>query len=114
MTDDQARQKALISCPLFAACSQLDLARMLPHVRERRLEAGEVLFHNGDRAETFYLLAEGSLRFSLHGLETGHPSLLGEETVLGLRDYLGDAMAIEGCRLRRPRPRPRRAAPGGS
>jgi di/tricarboxylate transporter len=99
MTDHKARQEVLISHPLFAGCSHLDLARLLPHVKERILEAGEVLFNNGDQADALYLLAEGSLRYSLHGLENGHPAVLGEETMLGLHDYIGDAMAIDDCRL---------------
>jgi len=99
MTDHTARQQALTGHPLFAGCSPLDLARLLPHVREKHLESGAVLFKNGDPAETLYLLAHGSLRYSIRGLEAGHPTVLGEESVLGLNGYLGEAMAIEDCHL---------------
>lgn len=99
MTDHKGRQKVLTSHPLFAGCSPLDLARLLPHVREKHLASGEVLFKSGDPADTLYLLAHGQLRFSIRGLETGSPTVLGEETVLGLNGYLGEAMAIDDCRL---------------
>lgn len=99
MTDHKARQKLLTSHPLFAGCSPLDLARLLPHVKERHLEAGALLFKNGEPADTLYLLTHGKLRYSIRGLESGCPTVLGEETVLGLHGYLGEAMAIEDCRL---------------
>jgi DASS family divalent anion:Na+ symporter len=99
MTDNKARQKVLTSHPLFAGCSPLDLARLLPHVREKQLESGAVLFTNGDPADFLYILARGALRYSIRGLETGNPTVLGEETVLGLKGYLGEAMAIDDCRL---------------
>lgn len=99
MTDQKARQNVLTSHPLFAGCTPLDLARLLPHLREKRLDSGAVLFKNGDPAETLYLLSQGTLRFSIRGLEAGSPTVLGEETVLGLHGYLGEAMAIDDCRL---------------
>jgi len=97
MLDQQARQQAMTSHPLLAGCRPLDLARLLPHLREQRLDAGAVLFKNGDPADTLYLLAAGSLRYSIRGLGTGSPTVLGEETVLGLPGYLGEATAIDPC-----------------
>ncbi len=99
MTDNHARQQVLTSQPLFAGCRSLDLARLLPHLREKRLAAGTVLFKHGDPADTLYLQAEGEVRFSIRGLESGRPSVLGEETVLGLRGLIGEALAITDCRF---------------
>lgn len=99
MIDHKARQEALRSHPLFVDCSPLEMARLLPHLREKHLASGALLFKNGDQADTLYLLSEGKLRFSIRGLETGSPTVLGEETILGLKSYLGEAMAIDDCRL---------------
>ncbi|VVS95106.1 SLC13 family permease [Desulfoluna spongiiphila] len=81
-----------------------DLAHMLMHVGERRIEKGEALFKEGEPADTVFLVRDGA--FSLSGEEVGEVCLwrrdplasggyLGQEAVLGARGYKVTAVALE-------------------
>lgn len=81
-----------------------DLAHMLMHVVERHIDKGEVLFREGEAADTVYLVRHGA--FTLTGEGDGRVCLwrrapsalggyLGQEAVLGARTYSVTAVAVE-------------------
>lgn len=92
---DQAIVAPLLAHPVLGQCSYESLARALPHIMERHFSAGETLFHAGDRAEQLYLVREGDIRIERpHGEPVqSRQKLCGEETAVGLQDYLGSAIA---------------------
>lgn len=70
---------------VLRALSAPQLARLLGHARELRVARGDVLFHQGDAAETFYVVREG-------GVQVGVPAINGpalEVQILGAGEVLG-------------------------
>lgn len=50
---------------LFAGLGEAEFAALAAHMTPRRLEKGEVLFHRGDPAESFYFVNTGYIELSL-------------------------------------------------
>src|SRR3712207_2775721 len=53
--------EALASTPFFSELSAVDLARLVPELEEHDLMPGEVVFHQGDPGDGFYLIRSGTV-----------------------------------------------------
>lgn len=93
--------ETLLSIPLFRDCSRQGLARLLPHVTERRLAPAEALQSFGATAEATFLILEGEFELDLGcGRKARIASgFLGEEAGIGLADYQATATALGPARV---------------
>lgn len=93
--------ETLLSIPLFRDCSRQGLARLLPHVAERRLAPDEVLQTFGVTAEATFFILEGEFALDLGCGRTGRIAggFLGEEAGIGLADYQATATALGTARV---------------
>ena len=93
--------ETLLSIPLFRDCSRQGLARLLPHVAERRLAPDEVLQTFGATAEATFLILEGEFALDLGCGRTARidGGFLGEEAGIGLADYQATATALGTARV---------------
>lgn len=93
----------LLAEPVFGHCPRADLARILPHVKERTLDVGESLHVLGKAASHMFLIVEGALKVggdkerSEGGILTS--GFLGEEAAIGLETYVATAIATEPTRV---------------
>jgi CRP/FNR family transcriptional regulator, cyclic AMP receptor protein len=72
--------------PLFEGATEQEAARLLDRARRRRFDAGEVVFHAGDPADTLHLIQNG--RFAARVMtEFGDIATL---TVMGPGDFFGE------------------------
>jgi len=72
--------------PLFEGATEQEAARLLERARRRRFDAGEVVFHAGDPADTLHLILSG--RFAARvTTEFGDIATL---NVLGPGDFFGE------------------------
>jgi DASS family divalent anion:Na+ symporter len=87
---------ALSKTSVLSGCHRQDVARIVPHVEERRIAAGKKLFASDQPADIAYLLCSGTAALEFNGNEADRVSSgwLGEETALGMRTYLADAVAV--------------------
>ena len=79
-------------CPVFAALSAGELARLMRRAVPRKLEPEDILFLAGEGAERVYMLESGVLKFTARDGE-------GTETILGLAiegDLVGEVAAVDG------------------
>src|SRR5215204_7605048 len=53
--------EALAATPFFSELSAVDLARLVPELEEHSLGPGEVVFHQGDPGDGFYLIRSGTV-----------------------------------------------------
>lgn len=92
---------ALLLDPLFKTASHVGLARLIPYVNERVLQAGEHLYHAGAAADEFYFLLSGKVQLftqQSHSLEPGSRRF-GEEAATDFDHYLCDAVAATEVRV---------------
>jgi CRP-like cAMP-binding protein len=54
--------RILMQTPIFSALSVADVQELLPHLTERRLDASETVWLEGDPADSLYIVAEGMLK----------------------------------------------------
>jgi len=72
--------------PLFEGATEQEAARLLDRARQRRFDAGEIVFHAGDPADTLHLIQSG--RFAARVMtEFGDIATL---TVMGPGDFFGE------------------------
>jgi CRP/FNR family transcriptional regulator len=101
------RTKALGACKLFDGLPREALAAVAGFVVTRRLAKGDYLFHEGDRAEGFYVVQSGAInvhRVSALGKEQTiaifHAGQsFAEAALAGEHGYPADARAIETSTL---------------
>ena len=94
--------------PIVSRASYESLARLLPHVTQRRLAAGDALYRAGDASKLLYFVAEGEIRLLAGGdnttgkapsnavIDTVSQGYIGEESILGSATYMADAVAQTG------------------
>ncbi len=78
--------------PLFSKVEPEDAAAMAEHVRELRVERGEILFQKGDQPHGFYVLLEGRITLAF-------PSEQGTERILEVikpGESFGEALMFLG------------------
>ena len=91
--------------PIVSRASYESLSRLLPHVSQRRIAKGGVLYRAGEAAGILYFVAEGSMRLLGGGdstagktpssgvIDTVERGYIGEEAILGSEIYMADAIA---------------------
>jgi CRP-like cAMP-binding protein len=85
-------REVLSRLPLFQQLDDVRMARIVEHVRERRLGKGEMLFHKGDQPRGFYVVVFGQIKLAF-------PSSVGNEKVvdlLGAKQSFGEAVMFMG------------------
>lgn len=105
----------LLQTPIFGDLARRDVEELLPHLTERRFDAGGSVWLEGDPADALYILAEGTLkshRLSRHGGEV----IVALHAAVGLTGEIGlfhasrtrqvnvTAMTPSRCLLLRRRP----------
>ncbi len=101
----QTLDDLLAESPVFAGLRPAHLALIAGCGRNRVYEAGDVLFREGDPAETFYLLRRGRVMLSTHvpargdiAIETIEPGdVLGWSWLHAPHRWHFDAVASEDC-----------------
>ncbi len=85
----------------FAGCPRQMLARFLPHVSERTLEAGEALVTKGEAAGDTFLIVEGAFKLEsgTNTSQTIDHGLLGEEAAIGMDTYVATATATKTAKV---------------
>lgn len=97
----------ILGNPILARCNYGSLARLLPHVRQQRVNPGETIFREGDHADYLYLLLEGEVRLEAPEtsraaqaktviVSSGH---FGEESGTEIPSYTTNAVAATGATL---------------
>jgi CRP/FNR family transcriptional regulator, nitrogen oxide reductase regulator len=92
---------------MFKDLDDSECQRFLAHGRERRIEEGTYLFHQGEPAELFYILLEGQIKLTQVTTEGDQVILqifgpgggIGIIVALGDMDYPAAAEALEACTL---------------
>ena len=56
------RAGVLVQTPIFRDLTRRDVEEMVPHLGERRYNAGEIVSLEGDSADALYVLAEGMVK----------------------------------------------------
>lgn len=56
------RAGVLLQTPIFRDLKRADVEELLPHLTERRYDAGQILWFEGDPADALYVLAEGAIK----------------------------------------------------
>ena len=72
----------LSQTPIFGDLARGDVEELVPHLIERRFDAGESVWIEGDPAEAIYVIAEGTLKSHRLSREGG-------EVILALHDAVG-------------------------
>lgn len=89
---------------LFAGLATPQLQRIAAACRFRDTRRGEILFHQGDDSDAFYILAEGSAALSILS-EDGHELIV---HIAGPGDCFGEVALLDGqprtasCTIREP------------
>ncbi|OHB25994.1 MAG: hypothetical protein A2X84_13975 [Desulfuromonadaceae bacterium GWC2_58_13] len=93
--------ETLMAVPLFHDCSRQSLARMLPHVAERRLDPLAPLQTFGALATETFLILEGEFELDYGGGRRVRicRGFLGEEAGIGMESYLATATAVRPSRV---------------
>ena len=91
----------LEALPILADCHRRSLARLIPLLQEKKLEAGETLFNSGELAETMYYVLTGKLTLfsGQRCVDKLSQAFVGEEAALGADTYLSTAVADETVQL---------------
>jgi small-conductance mechanosensitive channel len=74
--------------PYFAACSTVELRKLVEIGHRRRLEPGEALYYVGEPGDAFYIILSGSLGYTLDNK--------GEMTVLRAGQFIGEFSLMLG------------------
>lgn len=78
---------------LFSNMPDSDLRQISQDIVERRFEAGEVIFHEGDTGQLMYLVKTGSVRIFVNGLDGSETSVI---LVGGVGQLFGELAVIDG------------------
>jgi CRP-like cAMP-binding protein len=97
----------LRACPLFETLSAEQLRQVADLARPRALEAGEVIFREGDAGAEMYVVTAGRVRISKRIAGVGEEALsileagswFGEMAVIDDEPRSADALAHTGCQL---------------
>src|SRR5262245_55386612 len=81
---EQTVLQPILADSILSLSNYRTLARLLPHVVEKRFDAGDLIFREGDPADHLYLLLEGRVR-----LESA------ERTRIMMRDVDGNLVATD-------------------
>jgi CRP/FNR family transcriptional regulator/CRP/FNR family cyclic AMP-dependent transcriptional regulator len=83
---------AIIEIPIFSSLSREDLDKVLGKMEECSFNAGSIIFSQGERADSFYLIESGSVEVVVKGV-TGKPETV---AVLGPQYWFGEMGLLSG------------------
>jgi len=91
----------LKSLPVLSKCKAGELVRLLPRIEEHEYPAQHVLFTADLTAEYLYYIVEGKIRLTSKGKNSSFITngFLGEEGVVGLTHYLGEAVCETATKI---------------
>jgi CRP-like cAMP-binding protein len=96
------RRAQLARIPLFGALASSDLDRLARVLREARAPQGTVLFRQGDPADTFYVIVEGSVGVVKDGTPIAKllaGEFFGETALLFTEERTATVATTEECRF---------------
>lgn len=106
--EHRRRVSLLAETPLFAGLRRRLLGRLATRLFEKRYEAGEEVFHEGDPGRALFLVAEGRIELLRADAATGEerrlavvaaPAVFGELALIDDEPRLATARALEASRL---------------
>jgi CRP/FNR family cyclic AMP-dependent transcriptional regulator len=105
--DDEASQSILKRVPIFSSLSEQEFAFVIPRLVQRRFQAGELIFSEGDPCTGLYVVQSGNVRIfkiSAGGREQvltidGPGSSIAELPVFDGGNYPASAQAVTECSL---------------
>ncbi|TVP67518.1 MAG: mechanosensitive ion channel protein MscS [Leptolyngbya sp. LCM1.Bin17] len=74
--------------PYFADCSTVELRKLVEIGHRRRLEAGEVLYREGDPGDAFYIILSGTVGYTLNGQD--------QPTIMTAGQFIGEFSLMLG------------------
>ncbi len=89
---DNGTVAALLASPLFKDFSPADVNRVAERCFFREFEEGQILFHEGDEAAAFYVIASGQVKVFKESVD-------GRELIIKIMregDLVGEAAALAG------------------
>src|SRR5690606_6136351 len=94
--DDPVDQHVVMKAPLFSALDDPSAERLISSMTPRRLSRGEVVFREGDRGDSLYVIVSGKVKLARTSGD-GRESLL---SVLGPGEMFGELSLFDpGPRL---------------
>ena len=89
------RVESLLCLPVLSRCSRQELARIVPYLRQKRLQPGEFLCRAGQPTRESWLLLQGTLLIDRAAGESDEVSegFVGEEAAIDARSYISDIVA---------------------
>lgn len=97
-TTDNTNVTFFVQNPVFSTCSSIEIARLVPHLQEIHIKAGESLFLAGKTPDSTYLIKTGkiSIKSGKRLVSEIFPGkMVGQEAATGLEVYQADAVADE-------------------
>ena len=85
---------ALLKSPIFQRLPAMNLQQVLMSLQEVKLEKGDVLFHQGDAGDYYYLVREGRCTLSRKASERAKEIIL---TELGENETFGEDSLLSGA-----------------
>lgn len=84
--------------PAFSACSPIEISRLVPHLREAHIKAGESLFLTQENPTATYIIKSGKVTLrsgKRRGKEITQGMIVGQEAAVGFEAHQADAIADE-------------------
>ncbi len=105
--DNEASRSVLKRVPIFSSLSEQEFAFLMTHLVQRRFQAGELIFSEGDPCTGLYVVQSGNVRIfksSVGGREQvltidGPGSSIAELPVFDGGNYPASAQAVTDCSL---------------
>ncbi len=105
--EQSAKATILRGCIIFSSLKDNELFELAGLVLERRFNAGEYIFWEGDAPDWFYIIAEGRIKVIKHASSGkdfivaffGEGEMFGEVAVFENRPYPASSQAVTGLRV---------------
>ncbi len=98
---DPAFLQTLQGIRLFETCTPGELVRLLPHIQQRVVQPGDVLFNSGTPASNLFYLLSGEIQLFSQGrlLHQFGDGFFGEEAGVGAHNYLSEAKVLTEAKV---------------
>lgn len=105
--EQSVKATILRGCLIFSSLKDNELSELAGFVLERRFNAGEYIFWEGDAPDWFYIIAEGRIKVIKHASSGkdfivaffGEGEIFGEVAVFENRPYPASSQAVTGLRV---------------
>ena len=90
----------LARVPLFAGLHAVEIAKIMPYLRSKTVNAGVMVFRKGDTADSMFFIASGQVEIEIPGKpRIGEGSYFGEMGILGQRQRSASVRATQLTKL---------------